>query len=264
VGAGDVASLEWGEIPSDELGRRLRQTTVISGLSHVFIASILFLLPHPAPAPLPPAIMVELMAALPAPPAPAPTPVPAAPAPVAVPKPKPKAEILPKKAPPAATKPRPKPAPKPIVRRPKPEELSYDDALAQLRKDLGETAPAVAPAKPDPATAAAAAAAASSNAGTARAGQIAGERSAWALAVVRHVRSLWIMPPEFRERDIATQLEITVAVDGSLVGAPRVVGSSGDSFYDDNAIRALERASPLPAPPEAGRYTIFFSPGAID
>jgi len=38
------------------------------------------------------------------------------------------------------------------------------------------------------------------------------------------------------------------------------VASSGNPFYDDNAVRALVKASPLPAPPKAGRRTIVFTP----
>jgi TonB family protein len=55
-------------------------------------------------------------------------------------------------------------------------------------------------------------------------------------------------------------LVIDVAADGRVLGRPELVASSGNPFYDDNAVRALIRASPLPPPPKAGRQTLVFTP----
>lgn len=86
------------------------------------------------------------------------------------------------------------------------------------------------------------------------------EVTAWNIAVMRHIRSVWITPPEFRGSGLTVQLEVDLAADGSVLGSPMLVRSSGNPFLDDNAIRAITRASPLPPPPKAGRRTLTFSP----
>ncbi|MCH2184818.1 TonB C-terminal domain-containing protein, partial [Myxococcota bacterium] len=179
--------------------------------------------------------------------------------------PKPKVKILPKRAPdpsPPVAKPKPQPKPSPqsppkpapvLRRKPRPEEMSYEDALAQLRDDVGEAAPD-AP-KPAPASPQASAAAN----GVASGAVIDPELAAWNLAVMRHVRSVWITPPEFRDRSWAAQLEINLASDGRVLGSPRLVHSSGNPYFDDNAVRAIMRASPLPTPPQPGARTLIFT-----
>ena len=81
---------------------------------------------------------------------------------------------------------------------------------------------------------------------------------AWMIATRRHVRSVWVTPPEFLERTLRTEMWIEVAADGTVVGEPRVTASSGDPFWDDNAVRAMLNASPLPVPPSSGRWRVAF------
>lgn len=241
-----------------ESGRRLRQTGVISAVAHLVLFSLLLWLPSSRPSHVvPQAITVSLLSAVPAPPAPKPVvkAAPKAPTPKAKPKakPRPKVKVLPKKAPTpvakAPAKPRPKPAVKP---KPRPEELSYDDALAKLRGDLGESPPVVAAPTQAKATAHVAA--------TAGKGVvISAELAAWNLAVKRHVKSHWIMPPEFRESGLAAALAIWVQPNGAIRGQPQLLRTSGNPYYDDNAIRALSRSSPLPPPPAPGRRVLILS-----
>ena len=86
------------------------------------------------------------------------------------------------------------------------------------------------------------------------------EEAAWMLATKRHIRSVWVTPPDFLNRGLSTELRVDLAADGAVIGEPEVVRSSGDPFADDNAVRALLKASPLPAPPQAGRRTFIFEP----
>ena len=236
-----------------EAQQQMRTLLAFSALAHLGLVLALTLAPGPSPLRVPPALTVNLLAALPSPaPSPAAAPAPAAPA-------RQKARILPKQAPPAAAKPKPKPAPKPapvLQRRARPEELAYDDALAKLRGELGEKAPSPVAQVPAAPPKARADAAPSPQGGV----RVAPELLAWHLAVKRHVREGWITPPEFRESGLVAELVIDVAADGSLLGRPKLVASSGNAFYDDNAVRALVRADPLPPPPRPGPQTIVFTP----
>jgi TonB family protein len=258
--------MSWLGETDDASRRRFRLAVLGSLAAHVIVVVLLSFAPRPQAMLLSQAITVDLVAAVPSPPSAAPKAAPAKPAPPKPapppPPPKPKVKILPKEAPTpvvqAKPKPEPKPPPKPepIVKRPeRPKELSLDDALAQLQGEVGEEsllAPpkqvvANAPVNPTPAT--------SSRTGV----LVSPEVAAWNLAVMRHIRSVWITPPEFRRSGLAAQLEIDVAVDGRVLGSPKLVRSSGNPFFDDNAIRAVVRASPLPPAPKAGRRTLIFT-----
>ena len=85
------------------------------------------------------------------------------------------------------------------------------------------------------------------------------EARAWMAAVRRHVRSRYITPPEFLDRALVTLLQVLLTAEGEVLGAPEVILGSGDPFWDDNAIRTVRKASPLPPPPEAGTWTFAFS-----
>lgn len=242
--------------------RRLRRAYAFSALGHVLLVLVLMLRPSPEPMVLPPAITVDLVAApqTPAPaeaakPAPAPKPRPVAPPPPPQPK------ILPKRAPDALAKPAPKPAPEPIRRRARPKEMELGDAMAALRSELGEEVP---PPVTDSAPAettelAAATPGPAAGAGTAA---ISPELRAWIVATTRHVQSRWVNPPEFLGRGLLTELRVELQADGTVVGEPEVLRSSGDPYADDNAVRALQKSSPLPPPPKAGPQVFIFSPEA--
>jgi len=237
--------------------RRVRRAYAFSALGHLVFVILLMLRPAPDPIVFPPAITVDLIAALPSPAPPV-----SKPAPVAKPRPAPpppQAKILPKSAPDAMAKPK-APAPvEPIRRRARPKEMELGDAMAALRSDLGEAAPPLESAQPDTAVDAIGAPGPASSAGTAR---VSPELLAWINATRRHVQSVWVNPPEFLDRGLMTRLEVQLLADGTVVGDPEVTSSSGDPYADDNARRALVKASPLPAPPAAGIQVFIFSPEA--
>lgn len=239
--------------------RRFRRFVGVSAACHVLAAAMLGFAPSRAVPLLPPVISVDLLAALPAHQAPpAPAPAPAKPTPKAPPKavvkpppvaPKPKKIVLPKKAP-AAKRP-PKKVDRPPPKRPKPKELDYSDALDKLREELGEPEPTtdkelLASAEP------AAQPAASTGA------RVDPEVARWLAGMKSHVRARWVIPPEFLDRDLVTHLAVELSADGRVIGQPRVVGPSGDPFWDDSAVRAILRASPLPAPPQVGEWSFSF------
>jgi TolA protein len=60
---------------------------------------------------------------------------------------------------------------------------------------------------------------------------------------------------------LVARVRFEIAPDGS-VGSVRLEKSSGNAGYDSSAVRAVERASPLPAPP--ARYANDFREFAID
>jgi len=220
---------------------------------HLAVVMTVAFAPELPAAPLPRVVTVELMAPIPgmarAPKArkvAKPAPAEALPAPKPPP-PKPQKIVLPEQ-PTAAKKPR---QAKKV--RKKPPELDYQDVMAKLRDELGEdTPPAEEPAaEPD-----AVAESAPSQAGI----RLSPEEMAWVRKVEIHVRRQWVTPPEFLNRRLGTQLCVELSTTGQVLGEPDVNRSSGDPFFDDNAVRAILRSSPLPPPPRQGRSCFFFDP----
>jgi colicin import membrane protein len=252
--------MEWLEEPDAERARRHQRTLMLSVVAHLFFFSLFYnasfdpsMMPYDV-------LTVDLVASVPMPAAPKPaTPIEPQPETKGAAKPAPappaaKVKILPKTAP-AATARAARPEPETVRRRPRPEEMSYDDALAQLRNQLGESTPVETP--PEVTRAEPQATASERSTEGIR---VSPEVAAWILAVKRRVRSVWITPPEFRDARLATALDVDVSATGDVIGEPEVVRSSGNHFYDDNAVRAILKSSPLPDPPSAGRKRIIFRP----
>ena len=61
------------------------------------------------------------------------------------------------------------------------------------------------------------------------------------------------LPPESRD------LEVKLDAAGNVKGKPRIARRSGNPWYDDGVVRSIQKASPLPAPPEAGAWTFVFT-----
>jgi outer membrane biosynthesis protein TonB len=229
---------------------RRRRFRILLGASlafHVLAVSALAFVPEPAPPPLARVISIDLLS-LPAPAPSKPAPAPAKPAPAP-----PKKIVLPKKAPALRAKPK---KVKPAMSRPRPKELEYDEALANLRSEMGEPEPPTPPAEAE------VVASEGGEAESAAAGEggapVSAEVKAWEAAVKRHVRSGYVTPPEFLDRTLVTCLQVVLTVEGDVLGEPDVVIGSGDPFWDDNAIRTVMSASPLPPPPEPGTWPFCF------
>ena len=45
---------------------------------------------------------------------------------------------------------------------------------------------------------------------------------------------------------------------GNVKGKPKIARRSGNPWYDDGVVRSIQKASPLPAPPEAGAWSFVF------
>lgn len=246
---------EWLADQHIEDQRRFQQLLIGSFVAHVVLFTVFAFAPTPDPPPLPKILRVNLVAGLPGPSAPARKPPPApvavpAPTPAPAPVAKPKQVVLPKKAPKAVPKKRAAPAARP-------EPVEYEDAMAQLRKELGESTPAPSRPAEDVADAdlMATTKPAQSSTGSATLDK---ETAKWVIATKRHIRGHWITPPEFLNRDLTTIVEVELTLAGDVLDA-LVVGSSGDPFFDDNAVRAVMQSKPLPAPPSAGKWTFSFS-----
>jgi TonB family protein len=243
-----------------ERQRQFRRFVAVSAALHVMLALAFWIGPirHSNRA-LPVVERVNLVEALPA--APAARPAPTAPAP-AKPKPPPPPppvakKVLPKqpaplpKPKPAEAKPKPKaepkPQPKPKEAEPAPEQ-ELDDVLAQLRSEAGETTPT--PVEQAPSRAAAGPAGGPGivvDPATAR----------WIREVKIHVTRAWILPAGFRSEALVTIVEVDLSPTGEVLGTS-TRQSSGNPWYDESVERAIQKASPVPAPPEAGEWQFTF------
>ena len=165
----------------------------------------------------------------------------ARPAPAPKPRPAPKHKVvLPKEVsqPKPVSKPRPKPAVAP-EREPEPA-AEYTDVMAQLREELGESA------APEEETAEPAAQEGSASGGSV---VVSPEVAAWVRRTKIHVRRNWVLTPGFRTQNLETHVSVRLDGGGRVLGEPQVTARSGNPWYDDNVVRAVQKASPLPAPP---------------
>ncbi len=261
----------WTDEQSLDHRRRMRNAMLVSLAIHGLVMALFAATPRPQFASFPEVLAVELVAAAPAPRAKpsAPPPEAARSAPAPPPVVKAPVQVLPEESPgrirKAAPKPpepkvvaKVKPEPEPVIRRPTREKaLSYEDAMAALDDELGvdETADLLTPApkKSEESTAQA------SRDQEARTGvAISPELAAWNLATRRLIQSKWVTPASYRGRGLATGLELRLSASGDLIGPPIVVQSSGDPFFDDNAVRALLTVAPLPPVAKPGRRLFIF------
>ena len=239
--------------------REFRRSVVLSGLLHVGAVGLSLALPAPAAVRPAGVITVDLVAAPPsvAPPraTPAPAPAPAA-APTPKPKPKPKQKVLPKEPTERSTKPKPKPAKKPTPRReevfldPEPkQEKSLDELMAEMRGESGEPTPEPVE------TATARAPSPSSGPGRPVSPQVLD----WIRRTKVHVQRSWVVAPGFRMQALETHVIVDLDAAGNVRSA-EIAKRSGNPWYDEGVIRGIEKASPLPKPPEAGEWPFVFVP----
>ncbi len=122
----------------------------------------------------------------------------------------------------------------------------YTDILAELRAELGE--PDVVPENEPVQTA-------SLGGGFGPGRPVSPVVAAWIKATRIHIRKFWVVPPGFRNQSLETVIEVELDSGGDVRGEPEIVRRSGNPWYDDGVVRSIRKASPLPAPPEAGRWT---------
>ena len=227
---------------------------MLSGVAHIGAAALALAIP--APAAIRPAgvITVDLVAA---PPSNSPlraAPAPAPPPPVARPKPKPKQTVLPKKPTDRASKPKPapkQPAPRrEVVLEPEPkQEKSLEELMAEMRGESGEPTPQPVE------TATAAAPSAASGPGQ----PVSPQMRDWIRRTKVHVQRSWVVAPGFRMQDLETHVLVDLDAAGNVRGT-EIARRSGNPWYDEGVVRGIEKASPLPAPPEAGEWPFVFVP----
>jgi TonB family protein len=244
--------LEWAEEFDAERRGAFRRALILSCVAHAALLALFYLSPSSqssVPA-LPGVITVDLIAAAPgvAPVAPAPPePKPETPAPVPVeppkppPPPPPQKVVLPKE-------PTRVPEPVPPKPRPKPPPKDYDALMKELRTQSGDVRPEpVQTARNTPVAVAGAAG------GTVR---VSPEVAAWIRDVKIQVHKNWIRTPGFDR--LETTLLVTLDAAGNVVGEPKIKQRSGNPYYDDSVVRAIQKASPLPKPPTPGEWTFVF------
>ena len=232
----------------DPRRRDFRRALVVSLVAHAVLVVLFVVSPQTRRSVLPGVIAVELVSLPAARSAPQPAPRPAArPAPV-------KKIVLPVEATAQVlqAKSRPKPTPKPVVEPEAAPDAEYTDVMAQLREELGESAEPAEEAAPLPDRPEG-----SSGAGSIR---VDPEVAAWVRQAKIHVRRNWVLTPGFRTQSFETHVRVDLDANGRVLGEPRVTKRSGNPWYDENVVRAIQKASPLPAPPEAGAWPFVFRP----
>jgi colicin import membrane protein len=254
----------------DERERAFRRALYISVGAHLVLLGLAFVNPFQSRSYERPAgvMNVSLVAAVPGaqaaaarpaakPPAKPKEPPKEAAKPVPPPEPQVRADkkLLPKEAV-QAPKPAP-PKPKPAVKPPE-KELDYDDALSSLREELGE--PEDAAEAPDPELLASVKRPAGGPAGMGGTGDPLDPLiAAWIKRVKIHVSRAWVLEPSLKRQIIEAEIVVSLDASGRVLGV-EVQRRSGNPYYDESVVRALEKASPLPPPPEDGDWAFVFTP----
>ncbi len=73
--------------------------------------------------------------------------------------------------------------------------------------------------------------------------------NAWSLSVYNAILRGWLLPPSLKSQELAVALVVRVRKDGKVVDI-KIDKNSGNSAFDEAAVRAVRRADPLPAIPE--------------
>lgn len=143
----------------------------------------------------------------------------------------------------------------------KSDEKSYEDVLDSLRAEAGSGG--VASEADAAATGAAHNAAQTAVGGMGTGGGGAGVRAspevlAWLKQARIRVRQNWVVAPGHRFEPFETRVIVDIDENGTVRGEPEIVKGSGNPWFDDGVVRAIRKASPLPPPPEAGRWPFVF------
>ncbi len=69
-----------------------------------------------------------------------------------------------------------------------------------------------------------------------------------------------MLPAGLRREPLETQIDVELDAQGNVLSAPKVTRRSGNPWYDESVVRAVQKASPLPPPPEPGTWPFVFRP----
>jgi colicin import membrane protein len=245
--------------------RVFRRAIAISAAGHVLLLIVSLVSPFPRShsTVMPGVVSVSLVSAVPV----------SAPKPAAKP-----AAAKPKPKPPEAKPPPPKPEvktdkkllPKEAMKQPKPEppkpkaapppepeeKLDYSDAIDSLREELGEDTPVD---QPDPDLVASVRPTASGPPGHGPGDPLDPETADWVRRVKLQVTRNWILDPSLKRRIIEAEVSITLDATGNVIEAT-VTQRSGEAGFDAGVLRAIDKSSPLPPPPESGEWVLLFHP----
>jgi colicin import membrane protein len=240
--------IQLGELRRHEL----RRLIAISAAAHLVVVAVYGFSPESKISVPRGVISVELVslpsAARPTTSAPVAKPAPPKPLP-----PKPKKVLLP--AEPTTPKVKPKVVKPEVVEKPAPTPApaeNLEDVLAQFRAESGEDAPPTEIAKAAPAVI--------GTPGSPDGVAISPEVAAWLKSAKFHVQKNWKLPSGFRTQVLEARVEVNLDASGAVLGTPRISRRSGNPWYDEGVVRAIQMSSPLPAPPEAGKWNFVFLP----
>ena len=71
-----------------------------------------------------------------------------------------------------------------------------------------------------------------------------------------HIRSQWFLPAYLRNKDLQTVVIVKFRATGQLAKV-QIVESSGNATFDDLVLATIQRATPVPAPPENLRLKVL-------
>ncbi len=139
------------------------------------------------------------------------------------------------------------PAPRPVVEKKPEEEQPKEEVTQQQAAEQTVAAPlTTAPPRVDAAEARAAAAPTPGASAS-----IARVQATWEKTLVSHLNRFKRYPESARARGTQGGVSVTFTIDrGGRVIASRILQSSGSPALDAEALAVLQRASPLPAPPD--------------
>jgi len=247
-----MASLVLASERQEEAMRRFRHVVGFSAIAHIIVVLVLGFWPTPKPSfPLINVVTVDLLTSMPGAP-----PVQARSAPKKMAPVKRKVVLPTTPEDPIPTKPA---EPKVAVVPEKPEEKDYDDILEELRKQAGLEVPKVAVRSTDSEKRV-------GDAPTGPAGhggsgiRVSPEVAAWLRQARVQVRQNWTIDPGHRYEPFETHVLVEIDANGFVQGEPTVVKGSGNPWFDDRVIHAVQKASPLPPPPEPGEWSFVFRP----
>ncbi|HKB60314.1 MAG TPA: cell envelope integrity protein TolA [Gallionellaceae bacterium] len=91
---------------------------------------------------------------------------------------------------------------------------------------------------------------------------ISSEQEKYMGLISAKIRRNIVMPPDVAA-NVEAEFLVTLLPDGSLVGDPRMVKSSGNAAYDAAVMRAILKSEPFPLPQEQAVRVRFINPNQI-